>query len=188
MEHIVNSIVKQALRDKESNNIKEESTTDTVKIFIDLKFSGNTVDMILYKCFEKEVTVKLLLHYHTTKISYFSNTKDKTPFLSQLPVIYKFVCSGCKSCYVGITDRTFYERRKEDAYAKGNKNEKSAIYENLSLWTHYSHIADLFKIDTNSFNSDQFNISQIRDNTIVLDMGDNWNVLLFKEALMIRKT
>ena len=38
LKHIVNSIVKRALRDKESNNIKEESTIDTVKIFIDLKF------------------------------------------------------------------------------------------------------------------------------------------------------
>ena len=35
--HIVNSIVKRALRDKESNNTKEETTTDAVKIFIDLK-------------------------------------------------------------------------------------------------------------------------------------------------------
>ena len=80
--HIVNSIVKRALRDKESNNIKEE-TTDTVKIFIDLKFSGNTGDRIvkncikkLYKCFKKEVTVK-------------------------------------KLCYVGKTDRTLPERTKE---------------------------------------------------------------------------
>ena len=81
--HIVNSIVKRALRDKESNNIKGESTTDTVKIFIDLKFSGNTGDRIvkncikkLYKCFKKEVTVK-------------------------------------KLCYVGKTDRTLPERTKE---------------------------------------------------------------------------
>ena len=73
------------------------------------------------------------------------------------------------------------------AYAKGNKNEQSAIYEHLSLCTHYSHIADLFKIDTNCFNSNQFNVSQIRDNTIILDRGNNWNVLLFKEALMIKK-
>ena len=50
---IVNSIVKRALRDKESNNIKEETTTDTVKIFIDLKFSGNTGDRIVKNCIKK---------------------------------------------------------------------------------------------------------------------------------------
>ena len=141
----------------------------------------------LYKCFKKEVTVKFVLHYQTTKLSYFTNTKDKTPFFSQSSIICKFVCPGCKSCYAGKTDRTLHERTKEHAYAKGNKNEQSAIYEHLSLCTHYSHIADLFKIDTNSFNSNQFNVSQIRDNTIILDRGNNWNVLLFKEALMIKK-
>ena len=125
-----------------------------------------------------------MVHYQTTKLSYFTNTKDKTPFLSQSSVIYKFVCPGCKSCYVGKTDRTLHERTKEHAYAKGNKNEQSAIYEHLSLRTHYSHIADLFKIDTNGFNSYQFDVSQIEDNTIILDRGNNWNLLLFKEALM----
>ena len=69
----------------------------------------------------------------------------------------------------------------------GNKNEQSAVYEHLLLCTHYSHIADLFKIDTNTFNSNQFNVSQIRDDTIILDRGNNWNVLLFKEALMTEK-
>ena len=59
----------------------------------------------------------------------------------------------------------------EHAYDKGNKNQQSAIYEHLSSCTHYSHIADLFKIDTNSFNNNQFNVSQIRDNTIILKEG-----------------
>ena len=75
----------------------------------------------------------------------------------------------------------------KQAYAKGNKNEQSAVYEHLSSSIHYSHIADLFKIDTNSFNSNQFNVSQIRDTTIILDRVNNWNVLLFKEALMIKR-
>ena len=121
--HIVNSILKRALRDKESNNIKEESTRDTVKIFIDLKFSGNTGDRIvkncikkLYKCFKKEATVKFVLHYHTTKLSHFT-------FFSEPSVIYTFVCPGCKSCYVGKTGRTLHERTKEHAYAEGNDNE-----------------------------------------------------------------
>ena len=51
--NIVNLIVKRALRDKESNNITEESTTDTVKIFIDLKFSGNRADRIVKNCIKK---------------------------------------------------------------------------------------------------------------------------------------
>ena len=108
-------------------------------------------------------------------------------FLSQASVIYKFLCRGCKSFYVGKTDRILHERTKEHAYAKSNKNEHSAIYEHLSLCTHYSNIPDFFKIDTNSFNSNSFNVSKIRDNAIILDRDSNWNVLLFKEALMIKR-
>ena len=119
MKHIVNSIVKRTLRDKESNNITDESTTDTMKIFVVLKFSGDTTDRIvkscinkLYKCFKKEVSVKLVLHYQTTKLCYFTNTKDKTPFLSQLLFVNVFVFPGCKSCYVGKTDSTLHDRTK----------------------------------------------------------------------------
>ena len=71
---------------KESNNITEESTTDTAKIFMDLKFSGNTADMIvkncikkLYKCFKEEATVKFFLHYQTIKL--------QAPFVSQSSVV-----------------------------------------------------------------------------------------------------
>ena len=38
-----------------------------------------------------------------------------------------------------------------------------------------------------NFNSNQFNVSQIRDNIIFLGWVNNWNVLVFKEALMIKK-
>ena len=51
---------------------------------------------------------------------------------------------------------------KEHAYAKGSKNQQSAVYEHLSSCIHYSHIAYLFKIDTNSFNSNHFNVSQMK--------------------------
>ena len=68
-----------------------------MKLFIDLKFSANTTDRIvkscvkkLYNSFKKEVTVKFVLHYQTNKVCYFTNTKDKTPFLSQSSVVCKF--------------------------------------------------------------------------------------------------
>ena len=90
-----------------------------MKIFIDLKFSGNTADWTvkncikkLYKCFKKEVTIKFVLHYKTTKLCYFTNIKGKTPFLSQSSVVYKFVCPGCKSCYVGKTDCTLMKGQR----------------------------------------------------------------------------
>ena len=110
---------KTSIMFKELNNIKEESTTNTVKISINLKFSGNTANRVvkhcikkLSKCFKREVTIKFVFHYQTTKLCYFTNTKDKTPFLSQLLFVNVFVFPGCKSCYVGKTDSTLHDRTK----------------------------------------------------------------------------
>ena len=113
--------------------------------------------------------------------------EDRTPFLSQSFVVYKFVCQDFKSYYEGKTDYTLHERTQEHAHSISNKNEKSGIYEHLPLCTHYNIIAKLFKTDTSDFTSNQLTISQIRDNNINLGKGDNWNKLLFKELLMIKK-
>ena len=109
----------------------------------------------LHKCFKNEATVKFVLHYQTTKLCYFNNTKDKTPFLSQSLVPYNFVWPGWKSCHAGKTDRTF------TCY----KNVQSIIYQHLSSCIHCSHIADLYRIDSNIFNNNQFNLSQMRENS-----------------------
>ena len=121
-----------------------------------------------------------MLHYQTSKLCFFKNNKEKAPFLSQLLIICKFICSGCKSYYVGKTDCTLHERTKETPMpGVASKNEQSAVYEHLSSCTHHSHMTNLFKMDTNNFNSNQFNVSQIKDNMII-DRGNNWNILLFK--------
>ena len=137
----------------------------------------------LYKCLKKDKRVKFVLQYETIKLSYFTNTKDKISLLSQSSVVYKFVCPGCSSSYIGKTERTLWERTKEHAYKNNNQKEQSTIYEHLLTREHYNHIADLFNVDNNSFN---FNICQIRNNTTVIDKSNNWNILLFKEAYMIK--
>ena len=65
-------------------------------------------------------------------------------------------------------------------------NEQSAIYEHLSTYPHCSHLVDLFNVNNHDVNCNKFDINQIRSNTIVLDKADNWNELLFKEALLIK--
>ena len=67
-----------------------------------------------------------------------------------------------------------------------NQKEQSAIYEHLLTCEHYNHIVDLFNADNNSFNLNKFNICQIKNNTTVIDKVNNWNILLFKEAYMIK--
>ena len=85
----------------------------SVGIYIKIKYSGETANRLikqcmkkLYKCFKKEKRVKFVLQYETTKLSYFTNTKDKISFLNQWSFVYKFVCPGCSSSCIGKTERT----------------------------------------------------------------------------------
>ena len=116
----------------------------------------------LHKCFKKEKRIKFLLQYETTKLSYFTNTKDKISLLSQLSVVYKFVCPGCSSSYIGKTERNLWERTEQHAYKNNNLKEQSAIYEQLLTCEHYNHVVDLFNVVSNSFNLNKFNICLIK--------------------------
>ena len=104
----------------------------------------------LYKCFKKDKRVKFALHYETTKLSHFTNTKGQISLLIQSPVVYKFVCPGCRSSYIEKRECTLWERTEEHAYKNINQKEQSAIYEHLLIYEHYNHIVDLFNVDNNS--------------------------------------
>ena len=43
---------------------------------------------------------------------FFTNTKDKTPSLSQSFVVYKFTCPGCSCNYIGKTEGLYMKERK----------------------------------------------------------------------------
>ena len=191
--NIVNSIIKQTLKHNNTSRTQVENNPDVVKIYLDLKFCGEIGDQLikkcfkkLYHCFQKDKQVKFVLNYQTTKMSFYTNTKDKVPLLSQSFVVYKFKCPGCNCSYIGKTERTLFERTREHAYENNNKDQ-SAIYEHIRSCPCYNHIIDMFNILDNNVNYKTFNISQIRDNTTILERADNWNILLFKEALMIKR-
>ena len=114
-------------------------------------------------------------------MSFFTNTKDKTPSLSQSPVAYKFTCSGCSCSYNSKTERTLHERTEEHAYPNKKSNEQSAIYEHLSIFPHYSHIVDLFNVNNYEVNCKKFD-----RNTIFLDKADNWNELLCENIKIVK--
>ena len=84
------------------------------------------------------------------------------------------------------TERTLWERTEEHACKSNYQQEQSTIYEHLLTCEHCNHIVDLFNVDNNSFNLNKFNICQIRNNTTVIDKANNWGILLFKEAYMIK--
>ena len=114
-----------------------------------------------YNCFKNETRVKFVLRYETTKLSCFTNTKDKISFLSQLAIVYKFICLGCSSSYIGKTERTLWERVEEHAYKNNNQKEQTSIYEHLLTCEYYNHIVYLFYVDNNSFNLNKLNLPNL---------------------------
>ena len=100
---IANSIIKRALQNNDSSTTSsKKANADSINAFFNLNYSGETAERMLkscikklYKSFKREINVKFVTHYKTIKISFFTNTKDKTPSLSQSSVVYKFTCPGC---------------------------------------------------------------------------------------------
>ena len=76
----------------------------------------------LYKSFKREINVKFVKYYKTTKMSFFTNTRDKTPSLSQSSVVHKFTCPACGCSYIGKTERSLHERTEEHAYPNKKSN------------------------------------------------------------------
>ena len=137
----------------------------------------------LYKCFKNGRRVKF---NETTELSCFTKTKDKISLLSQSSIVYKIVCTGSSSSCNGKAKCTFWDRAGRHSHNVNKRKKQSAIYGHLLTCEHCNHIVDLFNADNKSFNLDNFNICQIRNNTAVIDKANNWNFLLFKEAHMIK--
>ena len=108
-EQIANSVITRALQANSSNTTRSKK--------VNLNYSDETAERMvkscikkLYRSFKREINVKFVTHYKTTKMSFFTNSKDKTPSLSQSSVVYKFTCPSCSCNYIGKTERTLHER------------------------------------------------------------------------------
>ena len=86
---------------------------------------------------------------------------------------------------IGKTDRCFYTRIKEHA-----RDSKSEIFEHITSCELFQHIKSILEL----YPDDQTNLSQtcilpefIFNNSKIIDRSDHWSLLLFKEALAIRR-
>ena len=133
-------------------------------------------------CFKKDINVKLNVIYNTTKLAYYTSTKDRTPKLSNSYVVYQFQCPGCSAKYVGETQTTLYKRTKQH----GHEQKDSSVYQHLLSCHGYLHTTDLLKIDFDKFDDVAYRINQVRENTIIIGKTNDWLKLYFMEALAIK--
>ena len=104
----------------------------------------------------------------------FTNVKDKTPKEHKSNVVYEFTCQKCRKSYIGKTERTLLERAKEHAY----RDNDSAINK---------HLQSCYSSEELTKKSNKELVKLVVSSTKVIDSSRNWNLLLYKEALPIKR-
>ncbi len=177
-----------------SNNIPhgdltERATPDNLpKIWIRLPFIGRYGNILTKKFVNKtrrllKSPCKFILNWRTTNSNCFLSCKDKTPDEYKNSVVYEFSCPGCRSTYIGKTDRCLYTRLKEHS-----TRENSEINAHINHCEHFQHIKSLMELSPDSTNPINTNLTElIFRNCKIIDRSDHWSLLLFKESLAIRR-
>ena len=118
--------------------------------------------------------VQIVKRTTTTKVNMFTNVKDKTPKEHKSNVVYEFTCQKCNKSYIGKTERTLLERAKEHAY----RDNDSAINK---------HLQSCYSSEELTKKSNKELVELVVNSTKVIDSSRNWNLLLYKEALHIKR-
>ena len=157
-----------------------DNNTTTSTLWFEMPYIGHKGEQLsrglkkkLKRCLNIS-DVRIVTRTTTTKLNMFTNVKDKTPKENKSNVVYEFTCQKCSNSYIGKTERTLLERAKEHAY----KDNDSAINK---------HLQSCYESDdlTNKTNKELVNL--VVNNTKVIDSARNWNLLLYKEALHIKR-
>ena len=152
--------------------------TRTTQYFNKIQKNSNSEQH--FDCFI-ESTFRLGCSHHVDNC--FFSCKDKTPDEYKSSVVYEFSCPGCRSSYIGKTDRCLYTRIKEHS-----TRENSEIYAHVNSCEHFQHIKSLLELSPHLSNPICTNTTQlIFNNCKVIDKSDHWSLLLFKESLAIRR-
>ena len=97
-----------------SNEEKDKIPT----VFINIDYPREKDEHLLKKSFKKlgrstNRKVNFICRYSVTKISFFTNMKDKLNKLNKSNVAYQFLCPDCESSHIGKTEQTVFQRIKE---------------------------------------------------------------------------
>ena len=179
-------IVNESLNPRRRTDEAKE-TVETVYMF--LPYFGKEAETVVLRCkrrlmklFKKDQKVELRVHFKTTKMSFFTSNKDKTPYLSSSSVVYQFSCPGCMDSYIGKTESTLHNRTKEHG-----TDPTSAINKHFQRCSAWQHIVGLFAMNDSEVNLKQLQVSAVRENTKVIKKTDNWLKLAFLESLAIKE-
>ena len=108
--------------------------------------------------------------YITTKLRFYTNTKDRIDKLAHSYIVYKFCCPGCSKSYTGKTERTFLERINEHAF----KDKNSVAYNHISNCDGVKYLVDLLNIDQvqterHKFDTKIYSVTTVKENISIID-------------------
>ena len=86
---------------------------------------------------------------------------------------YQFNCPGCNLC----------TRREEHACS----DEGCTIYDHIKNCSCYSYIENFVRFINDSFDKALFSVNSVQSNTKIIDSALHWNILLIKEAFLIKQ-
>ena len=106
---IINRSLNNDDRTDQTNNSGPNTDTDVTTIYFRMPYFGDKGVSLMKACIKKKIRANCIKNgkivfkilYDVTKTEVFCNNKDKTSFLCQSNVVYKFVCPGCNSSYIG---------------------------------------------------------------------------------------
>ena len=131
--YTANRILKKykSLFGSDNKQSKPPLDPNTTVIFLSLPYVGKQGEALVRKCCNEikylvHKPLKFQIHWQTTKVSFFTSTKDPVPKDLKSSVVYQFDCSGCGDMYIGKTNRNLITRVKE--HCKPN----SEIYNHTS--------------------------------------------------------
>ena len=107
---------------------------------------------MLKKTIKKDQDVSFTVTYNTTKLSLYTNTKDRIDILAHSCVIYQFCCRECSKRNIGKTEGTSFERIDEHAF----KGKNSVVYNHINSCEGVKYLVDFLNIEEVQKERDKF--------------------------------
>ena len=135
--HLIEKNIKTYLdkfhANKDNDNINNNNNNPNDTNFFTLPYVGKFSDQtkiklnnLIRRFCKNDIKIKLV--FTSFKIKQYFTSKDKIPFDLQSMIVYKFICAGCGSSYIGETTRHIKTRIEE--HIKRDKN--SHIFKHLN--------------------------------------------------------
>ena len=189
---IGNKIISKILNSEQNDPLQEPVAF--TNIWFNLPYLGKKGEGIVTRCIKKlkrcmivDNNVRFRISYQSTKLSFYTNMKDKLPLMDNSFVVYEFRCPCCSSNYVGKTERTLQERATEHAF----EDKQSVVRNHLMTCAQLKYVKNLLSIDLDHISNiniipNEFNLTLVNDNIRIIDRAKRWDELLVKEALAIK--